>query len=48
MAMQKARLVAAAVLLTGFTALVAFAPRSDPADDTAPAMTAEAAGQAQD
>jgi hypothetical protein len=43
-AMYKARLIASAVLITLFTALVAFAPRTDPA----PAMTAEVTGHAQE
>ena len=48
MTMYKARLVASAVLLTLFTALVAFAPRSDPSADQVPAMTAATMEQAQD
>ena len=42
MSMHNARLVASAVILTLFVALVAFAPHTDPGADTAPAMTAAA------
>ena len=44
---HKARLVASAVLIAVFTALVAFAPSPNPGADSAPAMTAAAKDQAQ-
>lgn len=48
MKVHNARLAAAAVLITVFTALVIFAPASDPAADVAPAMTAAATEQAEE
>jgi hypothetical protein len=47
-AMYKARLIASAVLITLFTALVAFTPRTDPSADPAPAMTAAVTGHTQE
>lgn len=48
MALHTARLIASAVLLAVFTALVAFAPSPNPGADSAPAMTAAAMEQAED